>query len=183
MIRINLLPYREKEKKENLARQIIIISVSFVLFLLLLFSIQTYISFKIRVLAEDVKTNEEKLVLLTKKVGDVERVKKIKADLERKIGIIKTLEENRLDPVKMMDELSRLTPAQNIWLEKWSQSGDKLQIEGVARNSMSVAQFMKNLERSAYLQTVDLVYTKQVEVAEVKVQQFIISCKMKKKGV
>jgi len=42
MIKINLLPYREKEKKENLARQLIIIGATFVVFLLLLVSVYFY---------------------------------------------------------------------------------------------------------------------------------------------
>jgi hypothetical protein len=33
MIRINLLPYREKEKKEGVARQIVILAGTFILFL------------------------------------------------------------------------------------------------------------------------------------------------------
>jgi len=41
MIKINLLPYREKEKKENLKHQIIVLSGSLMLFLL---SFSPYIS-------------------------------------------------------------------------------------------------------------------------------------------
>ncbi len=42
MIKINLLPYREKAKKENLSRQITIIAGLFILFILCLVWLQLY---------------------------------------------------------------------------------------------------------------------------------------------
>ena len=98
MIKINLLPYREKEKKENLARQISIIAGSFVIFILLLVFVQFKFSSSVSRLEDQVKETEAKLIELNKKIGDLERFKKDKKELEQKLGVIKTLEENRLAP-------------------------------------------------------------------------------------
>ena len=61
MIKINLLPYREKEKKENLSRQISIIAGSFVIFILLLVFVQ--FKFSSSVLIENFKEIDEFLKL------------------------------------------------------------------------------------------------------------------------
>ncbi len=106
MIRINLLPYREREKKEDLTRQIVIIVITFVVFLLVIGSFQLYLSISISNLEKNVKLQEEELARLTKTIGDIEQYKLNKATLERKLAIINNLEENRLAPVMMLDELS-----------------------------------------------------------------------------
>jgi len=179
MIRINLLPYREKEKKENLKRQIIVITGSFIFFLLLLVFFQRSISMSITNLEKKVKNSEDRLVVLTKIVGDIEVFKADKNDLEKKLKIIKTLEENRLAPVRMLDELTMLVPANDLWLEKFSEKGKDLRIEGVARDNTVVARFMKNLELSNYIKSIDLVSSRQTEISGVKLQQFVLTCALR----
>jgi len=179
MIRINLLPYREKEKKENLKRQIIVITGSFIFFLLLLVFFQRSISMSITNLEKEVKNSEDRLVVLTKIVGDIEVFKADKNDLEKKLKIIKTLEENRLAPVRMLDELTMLVPANDLWLEKFSEKGKDLRIEGVARDNTVVARFMKNLELSNYIKSIDLVSSRQTESSGVKLQQFVMTCALR----
>jgi Tfp pilus assembly protein PilN len=46
MIRINLLPYREREKKEGLTRQLVVIVSTLVVFLLVIGSFQLYLDRK-----------------------------------------------------------------------------------------------------------------------------------------
>jgi type IV pilus assembly protein PilN len=80
----------------------------------------------------------------------------------------------------MLDELNLLVPARDVWLEKINQTGNELRIEGVARNNDVVARFMKSLEAARFIQTVDLMGTKEKEVSGSKLQQFILMCVTKK---
>lgn len=180
MIRINLLPYREKEKKENLQRQIVLLAGSLALFLLVLGAVYLYFSTSISGLEKSIQEADAKLVVLNKKVGDIEGFKRDKKDVEQKLGVIKSLESNRLFPVRMLDELNLLVPARDIWLERINQTGNDLRIEGVARNNDVVARFMKSLEKAGFIQTVDLMGTKEKEVSGIKLQQFILTCIIKK---
>ena len=181
MIRINLLPYHETAKKENLKRQITIIAGLSVIFLLSLVCIQIYLSSSIGTLEKKIKEKDEKLVVLTKKLGDIEGLKKDMKELERKLAVIKGLEENRLFPVRLLGEMALLVPAKDAWLLKLSGAGTGLHIEGVARNNMIVARFMKNLELSSIVSSVNLVATKQTEVSGFPLQQFTLSCTLKKR--
>jgi type IV pilus assembly protein PilN len=180
MIRINLLPYREKEKKENLQRQIVLLAGSLALFLLVLGAVYLYFSMSIGGLEKSIQEVDAKLVVLNKKVGDIEGFKRDKKDVEQKLGVIKSLESNRLFPVRMLDELNLLVPARDIWLERINQTGNDLHIEGVARNNDVVARFMKSLGKAGFIQAVDLVGTKEKEVSGIKLQQFTLTCIIKK---
>jgi len=176
MIKINLLPYREKEKKANLARQLIVIGATFVVFLVVLASAYFYIVGSVNALEEEIQKGEARLAALTKVIGDIETFKADKKVMEKKLAVIQNLEENRLAPIRLLDELAKLVPTKNIWLEKMTESGNALRIEGVGRDNISVALFMKNLERSGYIRSVDLVLSKQAEISGVRLQRFVLSC-------
>lgn len=180
MIKINLLPYREKEKKENLQRQIFILSGTLVLFLLIMIAVQLYFSMSISGMETKIREADAKLVVLNKKVGNLEGFKRDKREIEQKLGVIKSLEGNRLFPVRMLDEINRLVPAGDIWLEKISENGQELRIEGIARDSITVAGFMKSLEKAGFIQSVDLGVSREKEVSGVKLQQFILNCGIKR---
>ena len=180
MIRINLLPYREKEKKEDIQRQIIIISGSLLLFLVILISGHLYLGMTISGLEKKIREADARLVVLNKKVGDIELFKKDKKELEQKLAVINTLEVNRFFPVRMLDELNMVVPSRDIWLDRVIETGKDLRIEGVARDNGILARFMTNLERAGFVQSVDLVISQEKDVAGVKLQQFAVTCVMKK---
>jgi type IV pilus assembly protein PilN len=180
MIKINLLPYREKAKKENLRRQVVILAGALVLFFLVILSVHLYFTMSIGGLETKIRETDAKLIVLNKKVGDVEGFKRDKKELEQKLGVIKSLEGNRLFPVRMLDEINRLVPAKDLWLEKISETGQELRIEGMARDSITVAGFMKSLEKAGFIQSVDLGVSREKEVSGVKMQQFILNCGIKR---
>jgi len=180
MIKINLLPYREKEKKENLARQLIIIGATFIIFLAILLSVYFYFIMSIKSLEADIKKSETELARLTKILGDIEVFKADKKVMEKKLAVIQNLEVNRMAPVQLFEELASIVPSKDIWLEKVVESGSSLRIEGVGRDNISIAVFMKNLENSTHIRSVDLVLSKQAEISGVKLQRFVLSCMTKK---
>lgn len=180
MIKINLLPYREKKKKENLVQQIWIIAGSFIVLILLLFWLQLWINSSISDLKEKIKESEATLVELDKTIGNLEKFKKDKKELEQKLGVISTLEENRLAPVKTLDNLAMLVPPKDIWLIKITQKGDRINIEGIGRDNVVVADFMKVIEKFDPIKSVDLISSKNTDIAGNTLQKFNFSCILKK---
>ena len=180
MIRINLLPYREKEKKENLQRQIVFYAGTLVVVLLVLAAVYFYVSISVGSLEKKIAEATARLVVLDKKVGDIEGFKRDKKELEQKLGVINALEGDRIFPVRMLDELNVLVPAKEIWLEKLTETGQELRIEGMAKDNGTVALFMKNLEKASFIKTVDLVVSREKDVAGTKLQQFILTCGIKR---
>lgn len=182
MIKINLLSgsVREKEKKTNIARQLAVILVSSVIFVILIAAVQLYTMRSIMNLEADIKTKESRLVVLKKILGEIDNIKVEKRILEKKLEVIKRLEEDRLYPVRLLDEINVLVPIKDIRLTKVSEQGSQLSIEGVGRDNIAVALFMKSLELSRYIQSVDLISSRQADQAGTKVNLFTLSCVKKR---
>ncbi len=180
MIKINLLPYREKAKKENVTRQISIMVGSFVIFLLAIIAFHLWLSGEVSSLENEVGSSEARLTVLNKQIGDVDKFKKDKKELEQKLDVIKTLEENRLAPVRLLDDLALLVPQKDIWFVRLEQKGDSLKIDGVGRDNMAVADFMKSMENFSPVKSVELISSKKKEIAGITLQEFRFSCVMKK---
>jgi type IV pilus assembly protein PilN len=180
MIKINLLPYREKKKKENLIQQIWIIAGSFIVFILLLVWVQVWINSSISNLKSKIKESEASLIELDKTIGDLDKFKNYKKELEQKLGVIATLEENRLAPVKTLDNLAMLVPSTNIWLTRITQKGDSFHIEGIGRDNVVVSDFMDTIEKFDPIKSVDLIYSKNTDIAGTPLQRFNFSCVLKK---
>ncbi len=180
MIKINLLPYHDKAKKENISRQISIVAGSFVVFILLLIYAQIQLTSKVSNLASQVKERESTLADLNKKISDLEKYKADKNQYEKKLEVIERLEVNRLAPVKTLDDLAALVPSKNIWITKISQQGSNFRIEGVGRDNIVVADFMKIIETFEPIKSVDLISSKKTEISGITLQIFNFSCVLKK---
>jgi type IV pilus assembly protein PilN len=182
MIKINLL-YRsvaEKEKKTNIVRQLVIVVVATVIFAILIASVQIFMMRSIASIEGDIKARETRLVALKKILGEIEDIRMEKQTLERKLAVIKRLEEDRFYPVRLLDEINTMVLPKDVRLTKVSEQGPQLSIEGVGRDNIAVALFMKNLELSRYIQSVELVSSRQVTISGVNVNQFSLSCVKKR---
>ncbi|MCX5829109.1 MAG: PilN domain-containing protein [Deltaproteobacteria bacterium] len=176
MIRINLLPYQEKAKKETQAKQLVIATGCFILFFLIIGMVHLWITASVRSLDKDVKDKDEKILVLNKLIGEVDQIRNEKKILEKKLGVIQNLEKNRSYPVRLLADVASQVPTKDVWLEKLSQTGLSMQVEGKARDNFAVVQFIKNMEGSMYIQSVELVSSKQLELSGIKLQQFVLSC-------
>lgn len=182
MIRINLLPYREKQKQAGIQKEVFLFSGLFLAFMLILAGSYVFLTFSIKGLEKEIQAKEETLNRLNKIVGEVEMFKKDKNALEKKLSVITRLEENRLAPVCHLDKLNSAIPTRDAWLDRMAKKEAEMQLEGVARSNMVLSQLMRNLEETGFLSTVDLVSSKQKEYSGMKFYQFVLSCKIKKQG-
>jgi type IV pilus assembly protein PilN len=180
MIKINLLPYREKKKKEYIVQQIYMFTGSFIMFILFLVWLQVWINSSISDLKSQIKESEDSLVELDKKIGNLDKFKNDKKELEQKLGVIATLDENRLAPVKTLDNLALLVPSKDIWLVKITQKGDNINIEGIGRDNVVVADFMKDIEKFDPIKSVDLISSKNTDISGITLQKFNFTCILKK---
>ncbi|MBN2284518.1 MAG: PilN domain-containing protein [Deltaproteobacteria bacterium] len=176
MIKINLLPYREERKKADLQRQIIMISGIIVLFLFIIGAVQLFVTMSVSGLERDVAAAEQQLTILTKITGDLDKYKKDKETLEKKIAIIDDLEKGRSKPVRFLDDLAAAVPIGKIWLTAFKKDDEGITIEGVAIDNIAIALFMQRLQESSMVTSVDLISSEQVTVSGVKLMNFTLSC-------
>lgn len=176
MIKINLLPYKEERKKAAIVQQIVVLSASLIIFILIIGTTHFYMTMTLNRLERDVKAAQTKLEKLSKITGDLEKFKQDKALVEKKIAIIQSLEKGRSGPVRILDEFATRIPKGRVWLSTIGQVGTNLMVEGMAKDNPTIALFMKALEGSPYIRTVDLVSSEQQPVADVKLMRFKLSC-------
>lgn len=176
MIKINLLPYKEERKRAAMIRQIVTLSASIIIFILIIGTTHFYMTMTLNRLERDVEASKKKLEELTKITGDLEKFKQDKALVEKKIAIIQSLEKGRSGPVRILDEFATRIPEGSLWLFTIEEVGATFVVEGMAKDNPTIALFMKTLEGSPYIQSVDLVSSKQEIFSEVKLMRFKLSC-------
>ena len=176
MIKINLLPVRESQKKEKLREQVVIL-VACGIFVIIgcvaaYTTILTKISQKNDAISEQTKIIEQ----LKKQIGEVEKVKKLQGELQAKLDILGTLKANKTGPAHMLDELSVATP-ERLWIDTFDNVAGVVNLSGMGVNEEIVATFLQQLEFSPYYMNVELQSLEQATIEGNKLQKFKVAAK------
>ena len=176
MIRINLLPFRAARQKENIRRQVSIFLLSFIFAFIALFYYQMQLNLQLGELKTEAEDVKSRLKVFRKKSREVDNIKQALDTLQKKINVIKTLELNRREPVRLMDAMTGMVIPKRMWFTDFSINNDAVVIKGHALDNKTVADFMTQLEKSGFFSTVNLTTLKQVTIQKVNVKGFEISC-------
>ncbi len=171
MIRINLLSDREAIRKETTRQQVSIFILTICLVLVILGGIQFYQYRQKKELRQNIQYVQKELKELEKKVGEVERYKEAKKELETKLQIIDRLQKGKTLVLQLLDTIGETIP-EKMWLQDLGFKGGKLSMEGYAVDNETIAAFMKQLERTKSFRTVELVLTEKKEVEGVGMKHF-----------
>ncbi len=156
MIRINLLPFRLARKKENIRRQLSIFLLSIVLISVALFWFTNRVDNQI----EDVQRCISATQVEIKKYKDKAlRVTKIKKDLKLlndKLNVVSALKDKRDEKQILLEEVADRVVLTRMWIESLKSDGKTVTIAGVALDNPTIADFMRNLEKSPIVENVDL---------------------------
>ena len=178
MIRINLLPFRAARQRENIKRQISIyaLAVVFTGVIIVYFFIQLS-SQLANLKAQEIEVQAE-LGKFQRTLNQIKILEKKIKEVERKLGVIKKLEDGKSGPVLLLAEISKAIPREKLWLTSLKASGASLSLSGTAMNNATVAMFMKNLEKSDRIGSVALGGAKLRDMPKyrLKVSDFSLSC-------
>lgn len=177
MIRINLLPVRAAKKKETALQQIVILVGGVILVLLIVLAVWLVRLGQISGVKKDITAANAKVNELKQKIGKLDEVRKLKDEVSKKLNVLNQLRKNKTGPVNRLATLSDITPDQ-LWLEKYKEAGNDIQIAGVALNEELIAQFIRALEASAEFERVDLVVSEQREISGTKLKRFDLTFKV-----
>ena len=176
MIKINLLPVRETQKKERLREQVVVLVACAIFVTIGCAAAYTTILSKINQ-KKDTITEQTKIIeQLKKQIGEVEKVKKLQGELQAKLDILGTLKANKTGPAHMLDELSVATP-ERLWIDVFDNVGGSVNLSGLGVNEEVVATFLQQLESSPYYMSVELQGLEQITLDGNKLQRFKIVAK------
>lgn len=179
MIRINLLPVKAAQKKEQLRNQLIVLFVAIVIVVAGCFVVHYSVQSEIDTVNQEIKKNNAEIKSLQKKIGEVKKFKALQAELKNKLEVLKSLKEAKSGPVHLMDDLIDSLP-ESLWITDYKEKTGKITIKGMALSEDDVADFMTNLDASAYYSNVILKVLKQKDQDGLKLKIFELLCQIEK---
>jgi len=161
MPRINLLPWREAERKRR--RQEFGIGVLAALVLAgvigLIFSWQMQSAIDAQ--NERNQRLKSEIQKLDKQIEEINGLDQQKQRLVARMEVIQQLQRSRPEAVHLMDQLVRTLP-DGVYLTSVKQTNRRIQLKGVAQSSTRVSAYMRNIENSQWLEdpALEIVETK-----------------------
>jgi type IV pilus assembly protein PilN len=177
MIKVNLLPFRAARKKENIRLQISTFFLLIIFVSLTMYYYNIFLKNKIddcNVKIKNTKNEVAKYNKITKEIADIENRLDI---LNKKTGVIKNLELNRKEPVRLLDTMTFMVIPRRMWLTDLEANEEVVTIKGFALDNKTVADFMTRLENSKLFESVNLMTLKQEKYNErTNLKGFVVSC-------
>ena len=110
---------------------------------------------ELKKLDKEIADMGRELVDLQKTVNSVNDLKQKEADFNLRLGVIETLNKNRLLRAHLMDEVKDLLP-EFVWIYALSEDNLSLSLEGRSFSNFVIADFMTRLKSSNFIENVDL---------------------------
>ena len=156
MIRINLLPHREAKRKQKQKAFMALLALGGILGVAIVLIVSGYNASMISI------QNERNLVLKTanaeldKKIASIATLKQEIEALKARQQAVEDLQGDRNQPVYLLDELVKQTPA-GVYMKSFKQDGQRVVLNGVAQSQERVAELLRNLAGgSAWLEKPEL---------------------------
>ena len=156
MARINLLPWREEQKRQREKNFYILLGASFVLALSILAGI--HMEMESRTDFQKNRNNflTQQISMLDKQIAEIKTLEVEKTRLLNRMKVIQQLQKSRPEIVHLFEELVLTTPDGTQLLEI-KLTGKNLVIQGIAESNSRISNFMRNLDKSSWLKNPELV--------------------------
>jgi type IV pilus assembly protein PilN len=150
MPRINLLPWREQERK--IRRREFMVAAGGAVFASIIFILGGKLLYSSWTDAQNEKNNllKKEIVKLDAQIADIQDLENRKQRLVARMEIIEKLQRKRPEIVHLFDEIVKTVP-DGIYLTAIKQTGNRLEIHGVAQSSTRVSTFMRNIDSSVWM--------------------------------
>ncbi|HEU4689251.1 MAG TPA: PilN domain-containing protein [Vicinamibacterales bacterium] len=155
MPRINLLPWRDEERKERKLKFTVALGGA-ALGACVVAGIG-YMMMDSMVSAQDARNArlKDEIAILDRKIEKINSLEADKARFIARMGVIEKLQRSRPEIVHVFDEITKQIP-DGVYLTAMTQNGTRLKFEGVAQSSTRVSTFMRNIDGSSYLKNPEL---------------------------
>ncbi|HEY0802574.1 MAG TPA: PilN domain-containing protein [Steroidobacteraceae bacterium] len=150
MPRINLLPWREQERKVR--RREFMVALGGAAIAGIIFVGGGKLLYAGWIDAQDAKNKilKSEIVKLEAQIADIQDLESRRQRLLSRMDIIEKLQRKRPEIVHLFDELVKTVP-EGIYLTQIKETGKKLEMKGVAQSSTRVSTFMRNIDSSSWM--------------------------------
>jgi len=161
MPRINLLPWRDLERKRK--RQEFMFSAVGAIVVALLVGLLLRFQYDAQISHQNDRNQylQSQIEVLDHQIAEILDLEQQRKRLSDRIEVIQKLQSSRPEAVHLFDQLVRLLP-DGIYLTSVKQTDRRIQIKGVAESSTRVSAFMRNIDGSEWLKdpSLEIIETK-----------------------
>ena len=176
MPNINLLPWREAERQKRqrdfgIAMGAAVVAAIAVVML-------SVLAYSQMVSAQVNRNNrlEAEIVELEKSITEIDGLERQKERLLARMEIIEELQKSRPEIVHLFDELARQLP-EGVYLTGMKQTGDKVEIRGVAQSSTRVSALMRQIDSSDWLGDPEVERVETTQAGASRQSEFVVYLK------
>lgn len=150
MPRINLLPWREVDRKRKRQEFAFAAVGALALALLLGFVFKLQLGSAIDHQNERNQVLKDEIAQLDKQIVEILGLEQQKQRLLARMEVIEQLQRSRPEAVHLLDQLVKTIP-DGVYLTAVKQTDRRIQVKGVAESSTRVSAFMRNIDGSEWL--------------------------------
>ena len=181
MPRINLLPWREEERKKRqrdfgvaLAGGVV---AAVAVVLLTMFAFNQMIS------TQESRNQrlENEIAELQKSITEIDGLERQKERLLTRMEIIEQLQKSRPEIVHLFDEVARQMP-EGVYLNGLKQTGSRVEVRGVAQSSTRVSALMRQIDSSSWLTDPEVERVETRQSGSSRQSEFIVYLKQVREG-
>ena len=150
MARINLLPWREERRKEQLRQFLSMLGLS--VFMMVLVILAVHLQYSRMISAQESRNNflKNEITAVEKQIREINTLAKEKKRLLARMEVIQQLQRNRPGIVHLFEEMVKVIP-EGAHIKSLEQKGKKLTINGIAQSNARVSAYMRNIDGSPWL--------------------------------
>lgn len=150
MAHINLLPWREEKRKEQLRQFLTMLGLTVILMLLVILAV--HLQYSRMISAQESRNSflKNEITAVEKQIREINSLAKEKKRLLARMEVIQQLQRNRPGIVHLFEEMVKVIP-EGAHITSLKQSGNKLTINGIAQSNARVSAYMRNIDSSEWL--------------------------------
>lgn len=168
MIPINLLPHRAARRKAAQTQFVVLAVMTVILAGVIVGAVHTFFAERIQNQQERNRYLEAEIAALDKQIDEIKKLKEQTAALLARKRVVESLQTNRTETVRLLDQLVRQLP-DGIYLKSIKQTGKTVNVVGYATSNARVSTLMRNFEASPWLEEPRLIEIKAAQVGKEKV--------------
>jgi type IV pilus assembly protein PilN len=182
MIRINLLPESERSQKKGIklpsfsggGLKTVWVVTGVAIYVGMIVATAMLQQRTIRDYENKIATAKQEAAALAPQLERIKRLTKEREEVNRRLGVIATLDRDRYFRVQLLNDLSVQLPA-NCWLTSLREKGGtSMTIEGVTFSNFLIADLMNNLEKTDRFDAVNLNIAQEGKILDHRVIQFTL---------
>lgn len=150
MAHLNLLPWREERRKEQLRQFFTMMGLSVIFMLLVILAVHLHYGRLIS--AQEARNSflQNEITAVEKKIREINNLAKEKKRLLARMEVIQQLQRNRPGIVHLFEEMVKVIP-EGAHIQTLKQNGLQLTITGTAQSNARISAYMRNIESSNWL--------------------------------